>query len=65
MIKATFETIAEAVEHARQNGGGWLFKPRDNDTATWYDASKYTRTDVIKDSDGSGRVAPWKEFDKC
>jgi hypothetical protein len=61
MKKAEFETIEQAVAHARQHGG-WIFVG-DNGVVMWYNASHYTPFAILKDTDGSGSLKPWRLFE--
>lgn len=60
MISCEFETVALAVDHAKQFGG-WLFYRRADGHTFWYDAAKVTMTQILQQSDGTGLVGTWPE----
>jgi hypothetical protein len=63
MYRAYFDTVEEAVEHAKQHGG-WIAQCND-ETVQWFCATRWTLKPIfstIARESGCGNVGPWTTF---
>ena len=63
MIEIRFELVNDALDHAKKHGG-WIFVSNDFETVRWYDAWKFSITDILRITNGSGYVGSWTEVEK-
>ncbi len=56
-----FDTLADAVEYAKQHGG-WIAK---SGVVQWFDASRWTQTPIIEATShlGTREIGTWRMFD--
>lgn len=64
MHRCYFDTVEQAVAHARQHGG-WIAVGNDG-SVQWFDASRWTYTPIIKlvaNHHDGGTIGTWPLFD--
>ena len=60
--RAFFETVQEAVQHAKEHGG-WIAKSEDG-TVQWFDATKWTWTPICRAVRGNAQIGTWVQFER-